>query len=83
MWKTRIITLLFIALGVGLGYYTYHSEMNGKDPFKLGLDLRGGSYLVYKADVSDIPDSEVQSSMDALRDVIEQRINGHIKMPPL
>lgn len=76
MWKTRIIAFLFIALGVGLGLYVYQSEKTGSDPFRLGLDLRGGSYLVYKADVSEIEAGEVQSSMDSLRDVIERRINA-------
>ena len=76
MWKTRIIAFLFIALGVGLGLYVYQSEKTGTDPFRLGLDLRGGSYLVYKADVSEIEDGDVQSSMDSLRDVIERRINA-------
>lgn len=46
-----------------------------KFPFYLGLDLSGGSHLIYKADVSQIPAGEVSSSMDALRDVIERRVN--------
>ncbi len=46
-----------------------------KFPFKLGLDLSGGSHLVYQADVSAVPSNEVKSSMDALRDVIERRVN--------
>ena len=76
MWKTRIIALVFLALGIFLGSYVYQTEQNGKNPFKLGLDLRGGSYLVYQADVSDIDDSEIKNSMDSLRDVIERRINA-------
>ena len=76
MWKTRIIALVFLALGIFLGTYVYQTEQNGKDPFKLGLDLRGGSYLVYQADVSDIADGEIDNSMDSLRDVIERRINA-------
>jgi len=46
-----------------------------KFPFRLGLDLSGGSHLIYKADVSAVPSGEVPGSMDALRDVIERRIN--------
>lgn len=76
MWKIRITALLFIALGIGLGGYIYQTEKTGTDPFRLGLDLRGGSYLAYKADVSEIPEADVQSSMDSLRDVIERRINA-------
>lgn len=76
MWKTRIIALLFVALGIGLGGYLYQSEQKDTNPFKLGLDLSGGSYLVYKADVSTIEEAEISDSMDALRDTIERRINA-------
>ena len=76
MWKTRIIALIFLMLGIFLGSYVYKTEMDGTNPFKLGLDLRGGSYLVYKADVSDVEELDVKSSMDSLRDVIERRINA-------
>ena len=75
MWKTRIFALLLLALGVWLGITVYQSEINKTNPFKLGLDLSGGSYLVYKANTSDIEESEISNSMDALRDVIERRIN--------
>ncbi len=43
--------------------------------FRLGLDLSGGSHLVYKADISAIDSGDVSNSMDSLRDVIERRIN--------
>lgn len=45
-------------------------------PFSLGLDLQGGSHLVYEADVSKIPASEVEASMEGVRDVIEKRVNA-------
>ena len=76
MWKTRLTALVFIALGVFLGWYVLSSEKNQTNPFRLGLDLSGGSYLVYQADVSEIDPTEVGDSMDALRDVIERRINA-------
>ena len=47
----------------------------GEHPFRLGLDLSGGSHLIYKADVSAVKSGQVGDSMDALRDVIERRIN--------
>ena len=45
-------------------------------PFKLGLDLSGGTHLVYEADVSAIAPTQVSDSMQVLRDVVERRING-------
>ena len=44
-------------------------------PFRLGLDLSGGSHLTYKADVSSVEAGQVDDSMAALRDVIERRVN--------
>ncbi len=46
-----------------------------KWPFKLGLDLSGGTHLVYRADVSRVNSTEINDSMSSLRDVIERRIN--------
>jgi len=43
--------------------------------FHLGLDLSGGSHLVYKADLSQVGDADGGDLMDALRDVIERRVN--------
>jgi len=88
MLKTRIIALLILLLVVGLGFFVYKSEVShrtlaegatatgyAKYPFKLGLDLSGGTHLVYKADLSQVDASEVTESMNSLRDVIERRVN--------
>ena len=44
-------------------------------PFKLGLDLQGGSRLIYQADLSAVPEKERASAMEGVRDVIERRVN--------
>ncbi len=88
MWKTRITALLILLLGLGVGFFVYKSEMAQKKltkdvapsgfarfPFKLGLDLSGGTHLVYDADISQVAPTEVKDSMNALRDVIERRVN--------
>jgi len=43
--------------------------------FKLGLDLQGGSHLVYTADLSGIEEDGRNEAMQGLRDVIERRVN--------
>ncbi len=42
----------------------------------LGLDLQGGTHLVYEADVSQLDSSERTEAMDGVRDVIERRVNA-------
>lgn len=44
-------------------------------PFRLGLDLLGGSHLVYRADMSNVPDRDQGSALEGVRDVIERRVN--------
>ncbi len=44
-------------------------------PFKLGLDLQGGTHLVYQADLSEIESGNQNQAMEGVRDVIERRIN--------
>jgi protein-export membrane protein SecD len=44
-------------------------------PFKLGLDLQGGSHLLYEADLSQIDPKNYKEAMAGLRDVIERRVN--------
>lgn len=79
MLKTRIIAVFLLILASGIGFLTYYSEVNPNSsfglPFKLGLDLNGGTHLVYKADVSKVAKGEVGVSMQALRDIIEKRVN--------
>ena len=89
MWKNRILALILLILGAGVAYFVYSSEPNlnvlphhvrtpkafSHSPFKLGLDLSGGTHLIYKADVSAVKDGEVSNAMNSLRDVIERRIN--------
>ena len=43
---------------------------------RLGLDLQGGSHLVYEADLKDIPSDAQGDAMASARDVIERRVNG-------
>lgn len=91
MWKKIVLTIAILISGVGIGFFVYKSEVNyrklapntpkakivglAKFPFRLGLDLSGGSHLIYNADVSQVPAGQVSDSMNALRDVIERRIN--------
>lgn len=43
--------------------------------FSLGLDISGGTLLVYEADLSNIDEADYSAAMNGLKDVIERRIN--------
>lgn len=87
MWKKIVLALIILILGTGVAFFVFKTEPKlnkkfetqkaffKKFPFRLGLDLSGGSHLIYKADVSAIKSGETADSMDALRDVIERRVN--------
>ena len=87
MLKKIVLVFVMLILGAGVAFFVFKTEPKlnknfetqnaflKKFPFRLGLDLSGGSHLIYKADVSAVPSSEIGSSMDALRDVIERRVN--------
>ncbi len=81
MIKKRIFALIVLLLGLGLGFMLQQSTLTPAKgvfknlPFRLGLDLSGGTHLLYSADISAVPAGEVDDSMNALRDVIERRVN--------
>ncbi|OGK18691.1 protein-export membrane protein SecD [Candidatus Roizmanbacteria bacterium RIFCSPLOWO2_12_FULL_40_12] len=41
----------------------------------LGLDLQGGSHLVFQADTSKLKNEDVADALDSARDIIEKRVN--------
>ncbi|MFA6158633.1 MAG: protein translocase subunit SecD [Candidatus Paceibacterota bacterium] len=76
MWKKRISALVLIAVAVAVAFFTYDpAGTTSKFPYKLGLDLSGGSHLVFQADVSALDSAEVSGAMISLADVVERRIN--------
>ena len=44
-------------------------------PFRLGLDLQGGTHLIYQADLSSIDNADRKNALEGLRDIIERRVN--------
>ncbi len=44
--------------------------------YRLGLDLQGGTHLVYEADMSQIPEEDREEALEGVRDVIERRVNA-------
>lgn len=76
MLQTRITALVLLLVGAAIGWFVYSSEApQSSFPFRYGLDLSGGTHLVYQADTTKVAPGEVEEAMDALRDVIERRVN--------
>jgi len=72
----RIGAVFFILVLAGLGYFAYTTQKEGsRFPFKYGLDLAGGTELVYEADTTRVDSADIDTSMQTLRDVIERRVN--------
>ena len=44
-------------------------------PYSLGLDISGGTLLIYQADLNGIKPADYNNAMTGLKDVIERRIN--------
>lgn len=42
---------------------------------KLGLDLKGGSSLIFEADISKVKEEDLSDALSSARDVIERRVN--------
>jgi len=49
----------------------------------LGLDLQGGSHLVYQADFKDIKQEDQADALNSVRDTIERRVNSFGVSEPL
>jgi len=87
--KVYLITIFILILAfflANLTYFLVHWNQPGdwvgasflrllEKPFKLGLDLQGGTHLIYEADLSNIAKEDYSSSLQGLRDVIERRVN--------
>ena len=74
-------------MAVAAGFFVYpHTKIFGVgvyplglgnkiQPWRLGLDLVGGSHLIYEVNMSEVAAGDRDSIMNGLRDVIERRVN--------
>ena len=80
MVKTRLLAIFILLMGALIGYFIVAPHVNpgsifDRLPFRLGLDLKGGAHLTYKADIASLGSGEIGEAMAGLRDVIERRVN--------
>src|SRR3990172_5729707 len=49
----------------------------GRNAMRLGLDLKGGSYVLVEADISTLPEgTDVDNAMEGAKNIIERRVNA-------
>jgi len=70
MRKYLIYSLILIATFAFIAFFFFKSQAR---PFRFGLDLVGGTELIYRADTSAVSDKA--GAMDSLKEVIERRVN--------
>jgi protein-export membrane protein SecD len=76
--KIKAIWVIIIVILIGGWLWKGDQLASGKlaKDFVLGLDLAGGSALTYSVQTGSLPEgTDVTASVDALRDVIERRVN--------
>jgi len=72
--RNRLILVLITAL-LALAICALVYPLGGREGMRMGLDLKGGVYLVYKADLSQVEPGEVSEAMNGVVKVIMNRIN--------
>jgi protein-export membrane protein SecD len=74
--KSLVVFVVVMLLAVLSALFVYPTIWGDKlRPWRLGLDLVGGSHLVYEIDMSGVEESDRDSVAGGLRDVIEKRVN--------
>jgi protein-export membrane protein SecD len=74
--NTRGKTYFTVALTTALFALAAWFVLGSYSPFKLGLDLQGGTHLVYEADMAEVVDGEQLSALEGVKDVVERRVNA-------
>lgn len=76
------VIVLIIAGALGLFVLRTTHNPSSKYSVRLGLDLAGGTELIYSADTSKIT-GDKQGALNSLRDVIDRRVNAFGVAEPL
>jgi preprotein translocase subunit SecD len=75
----NVYLLIFILVLFGFSLWSIvplDRNVFGREGLRLGLDLAGGSYLVYQADLTNVEPGTENEIMDGLKGVVERRINA-------
>lgn len=88
LWLTFAGILVLAAVSAVVVYpnapdLTWKGQLVREIKVQLGLDLQGGTALVYEADLANIAAGEEADALAGVRDVIERRVNAFGVSEPL
>lgn len=72
------LLIVVILISIATGIFSYQPLWRSQSKFRpwtFGLDIAGGTSLIYEVDLSEVTESDRNSVMSGLRDVIEKRVN--------
>ena len=74
--KTILILISIFISAAAAGFFIYPQAIGSRIlPWRLGLDLVGGTQLIYEVNLSDVAAADRNQVMNGLRDVMERRVN--------
>ncbi len=75
--RTILILAGVLILSALAGVFVYPLGFGfNHSPWHLGLDLVGGSSLIYEVDMKNVPAEDRDATLSGLRDVMERRVNA-------
>ncbi len=60
----------------GIHIHQFGINYDNELKFSLGRDIKGGADLTYQADLSQVAETDKESAMSGVKDVIERRVNA-------
>lgn len=79
MRSRTVYLLIFVVVLFGFALWSVvplDRNVLGRGGLTLGLDLAGGSYLVYQGDLNDVEPGNRDEIMEGVKGVVERRINA-------
>lgn len=78
MKKSALFLIALVVAATVLGVFFIHPDYWGSTtrPWRLGLDLVGGTHLVYEIDMNGVDSADRGAVLDGIRDRIETRVNS-------
>ncbi len=77
MFAIRYWSVLILIAAAAVAFFVWNTTgKGGRFDFKLGLDLSGGTHLVYNIDTSKVAGADTADALTSLKQVIERRVNA-------